>query len=152
MNEAKAAGYALRRATIFDLGQIAQLERLVFLEPLSRAQVARLFFSPKTVYLVVKDHQQVAAYFGFQLLGPIAHVISNTTHPDYRRLGLASELLSVAVPIAKSRGARWFLGEVRQSNGVQFRVLERNGWTPVGTVPRFFKNGEDAVLVWYPLP
>ena len=52
--------------------------------------------------------------------------------------------------MAASRGARWFSGEVRVSNTAQLKfLLEKLGWIQIGVCPRFFKNGEDAVVVWH---
>ncbi len=135
-----------------DLPAIATIERLVFPEPLSLAEVIRLWASLSTVYVGIHDEGRLAAYFGFEIHGPTAHVVANATHPDFRRRGYASRVLREAEAIARSRGARWFVGEVRRSNTPQRRVLARLGWQEIGICPAFFGNGEDGYVVWHLLP
>jgi ribosomal-protein-alanine N-acetyltransferase len=135
-----------------DLAQVAALEEAVFPEPLSYAEVVRLWARDSTVYIGVREGDRLLAYFGFEVHGPTAHVISNATRPDARRRGLGSLVLRAGEEFARARGARWFLGEVRRSNVAQLRLLARLGWRVVGLVPRFFGNGEDAYAVWRLLP
>lgn len=135
-----------------ELPEVAAIEERVFPEPLDLPGLARLWLDPGTVYLAIRDGHRLAAYYGFQVQGPTAHVLANATHPDYRGRGLGHRILREAEPIARSRGARWFLGEVRRSNRRQLAVLQELGWVEVGLCPRFFGNGEDAVVVWRCLP
>ncbi len=139
--------YRVEGLHFWDIRQIAQLERLVFLEPMSVSQVCRKYFLSRTRYLVVKDQGRIIAYFGFEVLGQYAHVLANVTHPQYRRQGLAAFVLTRAQPWAERLGAKAFLGEVRLSNQAQLEVLEMIGWKQLGIIPRFFGNGEDAHIV-----
>lgn len=131
-----------------DLAPIAALEAAVFREPLSQAELEALWARPDVTYVVFRDGPRLAAYFGFQVTGPTAHVISNATDPAYRRRGLGSRILREAEPLARAKGARWYLGEVRVSNAEQRRILAQLGWSELGVCPRFFRDGEDAVVVW----
>jgi ribosomal-protein-alanine N-acetyltransferase len=131
-----------------DLPAVAALEALVFPEPLALDQLARLWAREGTVYLGIREGDTLAAYFGFTIDGPTAHVVSNATHPNFRRRGYARALLEAGRQVARSRGARWFLGEVRLSNLPQLRLLTRLGWRSVAVCPRFFGNGEDAHVVF----
>ncbi len=132
-----------------DLPRIARLEASLFPEPLRLGALARLWLAPRTCYLVARKGRLLAAYIGFQLFGPAAHTISMAVHPDHRRRGLATVIQRTADQVAANRGARWFTGEVRVSNQAQLRLLERLGWQRIGVCPRFFGNGEAAVVVWY---
>ncbi|HOB87694.1 MAG TPA: GNAT family N-acetyltransferase, partial [Bacillota bacterium] len=102
-----------------------------------------------TRYIVIRKGRRVAAYIGFQLLGPAAHTISMCVHPEFRRRGLAALVQTTANEVAAALGARWFTGEVRVSNTPQLNFLKGLGWEQIGVSPHFFKNGEDAVVVWF---
>lgn len=130
-----------------ELPQLAAIERTVFPEPLPLSRLTRIYTQPRARCLVIRDGDTVAAYFGWERFGREAHVVSNATHPRYRRRGLAHHLLAAAEPYAVRTGARWFLGEVRVSNQTQLLVLDELGWIRAATVERFFGNGEDAHLV-----
>jgi ribosomal-protein-alanine N-acetyltransferase len=132
-----------------DLAEVAAIEALVFPEPLSLAEIVRLWARPGTRYLGVRDAQRLVAYFGFELSPPTAHVISNATHPDARRRGLGALVLGAGADVARTGGARWLLGEVRRSNTAQLSLLRRLNWQVIGVCPRFFGNGEDAYVVWH---
>ena len=132
-----------------DLPQVARLEAALFPEPLDLESLLRLLAMPVTYYLAVKKGDLLAGYIGFQIFGPMAHTISMGVHPEHRREGLATLIQKTADRVAANRGARWFSGEVRVSNTAQLKfLLEKLGWIKIGVCPRFFKNGEDAVVVW----
>lgn len=140
-------GYQVSPIRPWELPQIAQLERMVFPEPMPLRGVIQKYRSPNTHYLVVKDRHRIIAYFGFEIMYPHAHVLANVTHPSYRRQGLATFVLTAAEPWARNLGARTFLGEVRISNHPQLAVLQNIGWMQIALVPRGFGNGEDAHIV-----
>ncbi|HHU29908.1 MAG: GNAT family N-acetyltransferase [Bacillota bacterium] len=130
-----------------DLWHVAWLERENFPEPLSFWKLLCLWLQPATTYLALKEGGRLAAYIGFQAYGPMAHTISMCVAPAYRRRGLGKFIQQAADQVAVRRGLRWFCGEVRVSNAAQLKMLSELGWQKVGVVPRFFANGEDAVLV-----
>ncbi len=139
--------YALRPGAARDLPEIAEIEAEVFPEPLALRDLERIWAAPGTRYVVAEGGRAVCAYFGFQVLGPVAHVVSNATHPAHRRHGLATRLLREGERVAAEAGARWFLGEVRESNAAQMRLLRRMGYREVGLCRSFFGNGESARVV-----
>lgn len=142
------AEYVVARARLTDLPQIARMEAAFFPEPLSLWGLFRLWVQPITTVVVVRRGRRVAAYIGFQKLGPAAHTISMAVHPDHRRQGLATLVQRTADAVAAARGCRWFTGEVGVSNAAQLRFLDGLGWRRIGVCPRFFGDGEDAVVVW----
>ena len=145
--EQGAAAYGIRTGEREDLAEVAAIEGAVFPEPLALPELERLWTGPGTRYLVATGGGAVCAYFGFVVLGPVAHVISNATRPEHRRRGLAGRLLREGEAVAAAAGARWFLGEVRVSNRAQLALLAALGYRQVGWCPRFFGNGEDAHIV-----
>ena len=143
--------YRITRGRLSDAGAIARIEADVFPEPLSRRAVAAKMLHPGTRYVVARHPEGLAGYFGFEIHGPTAHVIANATAAAHRRKGLATVLVHAGQRIARAGGARWFLGEVRRSNGLQLEILAKLGWRHIGWSRGFFGNGEDAAVVWLPL-
>ncbi len=131
-----------------ELARVAAIEASVFPEPLDLATLEKLFRDPAVRYLAIREEGRLAAYFGFQVCGPTAHVIANATDPAFRQRGYGGRILVEAEPVALGMGARWFLGEVRRSNEPQRRVLRRIGWREIGMSLGFFGNGEDAYVVF----
>jgi len=132
-----------------ELPRVAELEAIVFPEPLGLAALKRLYRDPSVRYLAIREGGRLAAYFGFQVAGPTAHVLANVTDPLCWGRGYGGRILREAEPLARAMGARWFLGEVRVSNTRQQAVLRRIGWREIGRCPAFFGNGEDAIVVFH---
>lgn len=141
--------YRIGPLSWLETGDVAKLEAAVFPEPLPWSMIVRRLASPNTAYLAARADGHLAAYFGFEILGRYAHVISNVTHPRHRRQGLAQFLLTAAEPLARARGAVGFLGEVRAGNLPQLAVLASIGWERVAFAERFFQNDEGAHIVWH---
>jgi ribosomal-protein-alanine N-acetyltransferase len=141
-------GYRIGFGHLSDAAAIARIEAAVFPEPLGLSDLIRVLLRPGTRYVVARRGRQLCAYFGFEVSGPTAHVLSNATHPDHRRRGLARTLLLAGEAVAARAGARWLLGEVRRSNVLQVELLQGLGWRVLDLCPRFFGNGEDAWVVW----
>lgn len=131
-----------------DIAQIIDLETAWFPEPLTISKLNHLINQANTCYVVVRDGSQIIGYIGFQLFLAAAHTISMGVDAGYRRENLATVIQKTADAIAKERGARWFTGEVRISNEPQLKFLRGLGWHEVGICKNFFKNKEDAIVVW----
>lgn len=146
-----SAAWRPKWASWLELRAICRLEREVFLDPISLSAASRYWLSPKSGYLVVHDQGNLAAYLGLEVQGASAHILANVTDPRYRQRGLARFLLNAGAGEVRKLGARWLMGEVRASNHIQMHALEHVGFVAAGVVPRFFSNGEDAILYWWML-
>ena len=77
-----------------------------------------------------------------------AHIASLATHPEFRRQGIAKQLLVKALDIAYAEGARTAFLEVRATNGAARRMYQKFGFEEVGRRERYYKdNNEDAILM-----
>ena len=77
-----------------------------------------------------------------------AHIATVVTHPDYRRQGIASNVLVEALKSAYVEGARSALLEVRAGNQAAQEMYRKFGFEVVGRRERYYKdNHEDAVLM-----
>ena len=80
-----------------------------------------------------------------------AHIATIATHPDYRRQGIAKQLLVEALESAYTEGARSALLEVRAGNQAAQEMYRKYGFKVVGRRKRYYKdNYEDAVLMTLP--
>jgi ribosomal-protein-alanine N-acetyltransferase len=77
-----------------------------------------------------------------------AHIASLATHTEFRRRGIAKQLLVEALDNACSEGARTAFLEVRASNEAARRMYQKFGFEEVGRRERYYKdNNEDAILM-----
>ena len=69
--------------------------------------------------------------------------------PEYRRLGVASALLSRVLNEAARFGIRRTMLEVRQSNAPARQLYEKFGFVVGGTRSKYYTNPiEDALVLW----
>jgi len=77
-----------------------------------------------------------------------AHIASLATHPDFRRQGIAKQLLVEALDKAYTEGARTAFLEVRAGNEAARKMYQKFGFEEVGRRERYYKdNNEDAILM-----
>ncbi|WP_306591350.1 N-acetyltransferase [Geothrix sp. 21YS21S-4] len=75
-----------------------------------------------------------------------AELLRIAVAPEARGQGLGRVLLEVCQRELAAEGlVRLFL-EVRPSNAPALRLYQRCGWEPCGLRPRYYSNGEDALV------
>ena len=82
------------------------------------------------------------------LLVDETHIATIATHPEYRRMGIASKLLSHALLYTLDEGAESSFLEVRESNLAAQEMYRKFGYEVAGRRKRYYKdNDEDALLM-----
>ncbi len=75
------------------------------------------------------------------------HVLKVATHPLHEGKGLATSLMAEARVEAERAGARGVVLEVRPSNRRAIRLYRHLGYDIVGRRPRYYADGEDALVM-----
>jgi ribosomal protein S18 acetylase RimI-like enzyme len=122
----------------------------------------RSYFGPDRLpdtYLVAEVGQAVAGFLRLATPTPLpenAHVLEVSAlavHPDYRRSGVGSALLSAAVQHGRSRGARKLSLRVLDTNEAAVALYERNGFQREGVLrAEFIIDGayvDDVIMARY---
>ena len=74
------------------------------------------------------------------------HVLDVATSPEFRRRGIGTALMGVALDYAVAEHVRIVLLEVRRSNRQAIRIYRRLGFTAMGVRPGYYAdNNEDAI-------
>ena len=83
-----------------------------------------------------------------------AHIATLFTHPEFRRSGIARQLVTHALKISASKGMRSVTLEVRSGNLAARSLYEGFGFHIAGKRNRYYKdNNEDAIIMTlYDLP
>ncbi|APX97445.1 ribosomal protein S18-alanine N-acetyltransferase [Natronorubrum daqingense] len=146
-------GFSIRPAERADLLAIARIENESFAQPWPYDAFERFLGSPG--FLVALEGGAVAGYivadltdgFGRQL----GHVKDIAVHPDNRKTGVGSALLSRALAVLAARGADSVKLEVRRSNERAKRLYRQFGFEALRTVPEYYRDGEDAIVMIHKL-
>ena len=75
------------------------------------------------------------------------HVLKVATHPLHEGKGLATSLMAEARVEAERASARGLVLEVRPSNRRAIRLYRHLGYDVVGRRPRYYADGEDALVM-----
>ena len=137
----------LEQMTDAHVAQIAQLEKQCFSDPWSEKSVASELNNRLSLWLVALDGATVAGYIGSQSVGDEADMMNVAVHPDYRRRGIARELVMGLVAALGEKGVHSLALEVRASNAPAIALYEQLGFTQVGRRPNYYRNPKEDALI-----
>lgn len=130
------------------LSEMERLEQACFTAPWSRAGLESDLLSPTSRWYGAADRQtgRLAAFLGVHICLDEAEIVNVATHPDYRRLGLAEELLREFLRLHPAL-SQIFL-EVRESNTAARTLYAKLGFSAYAVRRNYYeKPTEDAVLM-----
>lgn len=124
------------------------LEKLCFSEPWSRASLEMMMKPPFSGVACETEDGVLAGYGAMILSGDEGEIANLATSPDFRRRGIARELLRTMIGTLRSGGARNVYLEVRESNVPAARLYMSEGFIPVGIRKNYYdKPRENAILM-----
>lgn len=145
---ALAKGFLIRAAREEDVGVVAALEAEVFPDPwpahLYMQEVGQPLRYQRVVY--TEDGFLAAYLFACWQVDEL-HVLKVATHPLHEGKGLGTSLMAEAKVEAERGGAHGLVLEVRPSNRRALRLYRHLGYAVVGRRPRYYADGEDALVM-----
>ena len=129
------------------VAQVAELEKLCFSDPWSESSVASELKNPLSLWLVALDDATVAGYVGSQSVLDEADMMNVAVHPDYRRKGIARQLVTELVAALAKKGVHSLALEVRASNAPAIALYEQLGFQQVGRRPNYYRNPKEDALI-----
>jgi len=152
LNQADPGGPALeevvvREATWRDLFPLLRLERRCFgRDAWPWTDMLAALILPETVRLLALVGNEVAGF----VIGDrrrrqgVGWIASLGVHPVYRRRGIATRLLRMCEERLAMPRLRLSL---RVSNQAAHALYSREGYRPVGRWSRYYRDGEDAIVM-----
>ncbi|MFW6140329.1 MAG: ribosomal protein S18-alanine N-acetyltransferase [Acidobacteriota bacterium] len=100
-------------------------------------------------YVVIHPETgKLVGYIIFWQIGGEVQISNLAVHPDFRRMGFGSSVLSRILEIIKKRGAKIVLLEVRESNDPARYLYKKFGFKEAGIRKSYYSNPvEDAVVM-----
>ena len=112
--------------------QIAELERLCFHDPWSEKSIASELNNRLSCWLVALDGNSVVGYVGSQTVLGETDMMNIAVHPDYRKQGVATDLIRSLIDALSKQGSHSLMLEVRQTNEPAKNLYKSLGFETVG--------------------
>ena len=131
-----------------DIPQLAALEKQCFSEPWSVSAFEYELNNPLSLWLVAAEGDTVAGYVGSQTVIDESDMMNIAVRPDFRRQGIAENLIESLIIMLNARQSKSLTLEVRVSNTPAIRLYEKMGFIQVGRRPGYYRNPrEDAYIL-----
>ncbi len=134
--------------TATHLAAVAALESEIFAgrDPWRERAFARELESETSIWLLAFVDGDLAGYAGGWVVGEEFHLLNLGVAPSLRRRGIGRRLLSEILSRAAQRGCMAAILDVRKSNLEARALYEKAGFVERAVRPRYYGNGEDALL------
>ncbi|MBI3609056.1 MAG: ribosomal protein S18-alanine N-acetyltransferase [Nitrospirae bacterium] len=130
-----------------DLDEVLAIERTSFSNPWTEGMfLAELRENPFAQFLITVRDGAIIGYAGGWLIVDELHLLNLAVHPDFRRRGVADQLVDRLFRCGGGRITKASL-EVRRSNGAAIALYERFGFHSVGVRPRYYMDPSEDALV-----
>ncbi|MBN1259860.1 MAG: ribosomal protein S18-alanine N-acetyltransferase [Anaerolineae bacterium] len=156
--------YTIRRMEPRDIPAVVKLDHQVFLDPWPEsAYIQELYFNPNACYFVLEiptpaklrgrwpwkteTADPIQGFIGMRVERSNGHISTLAIHPELRGHGFGEFLLITALRQAIEMEACCVLLEVRVSNHPAQNLYRKYDFEVVGRQPRYYQNGEDALLM-----
>jgi ribosomal-protein-alanine N-acetyltransferase len=131
------------------LEAVAELERICFSTPWSRAMLSEELENDCSALLVaVDDTGEVAGYAGVQVVLDEGYITNVAVRPECRRNGIAEKLLRVFLDFAQAHALSFLTLEVRASNRPAILLYSKLGFRGEGRRRNYYEHPqEDAIIM-----
>lgn len=127
--------------------QIALLEKMCFHDPWSENSISSELNNSLSVWLVALDGESVVGYVGSQTVLGWTDMMNVAVHPDYRRKGIAEQLVVSLENELKNRESTCLTLEVRVSNEPAKALYYKLGFLEVGRRKNYYRNPKEDALI-----
>lgn len=77
----------------------------------------------------------------------VGNITNIAVHPDYRRAGIGSKILSIITDICVENGMEAITLEVRESNFSAQKLYRANGFSVCGVRKKYYQGKENALIM-----
>ena len=130
------------------LSGVADLEKLCFTTPWNEAMLEEELYNDTASFIVAQgENGEVLGYAGLHVILDEGYIDNVAVRPEYRRQGIADQLLDVFCRFGESP-LRFLTLEVRPSNTSAVALYEKHGFKEAGRRKNYYTDPtEDALLL-----
>jgi ribosomal-protein-alanine N-acetyltransferase len=141
-------GAQLRPMQAPDVEQVLAIERRNFREPWTRrALLAEIEAATVSQPLVIEYRGEIIGYVVPWFVADEMQIANLAVREDFRRRGLARQIMAHLCELAQQRGCQVVHLEVRRSNTAARQLYESLGFQSTGARREYYGPDEDALLL-----
>ena len=146
--------YDIIPMTSAHLDQVAEIEQICFSDPWSRRMLSEHLENECAATLVAMGEDgTIMGYAGLLVVLDEGYITNVAVRPEYRRQGIAGELLAVFRRFAESNNMAFLTLEVRDSNASARALYTKHGFSEVGVRKNYYDHPkEDAIIMTLEFP
>ena len=131
------------------LEELEKLERICFSRPWSRKMLAEELENQCAAFLVAEDSVsgRVLGYAGLMVVADEGYITNVAVFPEYRRQGIAVQILQVFLQFAEANRLAFLTLEVRPSNAAAIALYQGFGFEEVGRRKNYYDLPKEDALI-----
>ena len=131
------------------LEELEKLERICFSRPWSRKMLAEELENQCAAFLVAEDSVsgRVLGYAGLMGVADEGYITNVAVFPEYRRQGIAAQILQVFLQFAAANHLAFLTLEVRPSNAAAIALYQGFGFEEVGRRKNYYDLPKEDALI-----
>ncbi|MHA1615764.1 MAG: ribosomal protein S18-alanine N-acetyltransferase [Candidatus Njordarchaeales archaeon] len=144
----KPSEITIRKASIEDVEEIFEIEKLSFKRPYPKYYLQWLIEGLADIFLVAEVNGKIIGYIAGRVeYGNLGHIVTIAVHPNWRRKGLGTMLMRKILNYFRKNSCKKAYLEVRVSNEPAIKLYQRLGFRKVRIIKHYYEDGEDAFLM-----
>jgi len=130
-----------------DLDAILRIEEGCYPLPWSFQQFVQELENPVASLLVCEVENEIVGYICYWLIADEMQILNLATAPQFRRKGVAAQLMTQAFSrcLPEHLSSVWL--EVRAANQAAIALYQRHGFKQSGIRKAYYRDGEDAIVM-----
>ena len=131
------------------LEELERLEKICFSRPWSRKMLAEELENQCAAFLVAEDPttKEVVGYAGLLVMADEGYITNVAVFPEYRRRGVAGQIIAVFDNFARGNRLAFLTLEVRPSNAAAIALYRSFGFEEVGRRKNYYDLPKEDALI-----
>ena len=131
------------------LEELERLEKICFSRPWSRKMLAEELENECAAFLVAEDPitKEVVGYAGLLVMADEGYITNVAVFPEYRRRGVAGQIIAVFDNFARGNRLAFLTLEVRPSNAAAIALYRSFGFEEVGRRKNYYDLPKEDALI-----
>ena len=130
------------------VAQVAELEKICFGSAAwSEKSIASELNNALSLWIVAVEDEKVLGYVGSQTVMGETDMMNVAVHPDYRKQGIATGLITELIGALKKRESHCLTLEVRASNEPAKNLYQMLDFEEIGIRKNYYRNPREDALI-----